>query len=105
MGEIQAKWYAKEYGMKTSTVRMFNVYAEHEDLNPTRAHVIPALVRKAILYPMVPFIVYGTGTQTRSFLYADDAVRGIASTCDRISDRDIMYIESVHMTTIIELTE
>jgi len=105
MGEIQDKWYAKEYGMKTSTVRMFNVYAEHEDLNPTRAHVIPALVRKAILYPMVPFIVYGTGDQTRSFLYADDAVRGIVSTCDRISDGNIVNIGSDQRMTIRYLAE
>jgi nucleoside-diphosphate-sugar epimerase len=105
MGEIQAKWYAKEHGMKTSTVRMFNVYAEHEDLNPRTAHVIPALVRKAVLYPKVPFIVYGTGNQTRSFLYADDAVRGMVSTCDKISDGDVVNIGSEQRITIRQLAE
>jgi nucleoside-diphosphate-sugar epimerase len=105
MGEIQAKWYAKEYGMKTSTVRMFNVYAEHEDLNPRTAHVIPALVRKAVLYPKVPFVVYGTGNQTRSFLYADDAVRGIVSTCSIISDGGVVNIGSDQRVTIRELAE
>jgi nucleoside-diphosphate-sugar epimerase len=105
MGEIQAKWYAKEHGVKTSTVRMFNVYAEHEDLNPKTAHVIPALVRKALLYPKVPFIVYGTGNQTRSFLYADDAVNGIISTCDKISDGDVVNIGSEQRLTIKQLAE
>jgi nucleoside-diphosphate-sugar epimerase len=105
MGEIQAKWYATEHGMKTATVRMFNVYAEHEDLNPKTAHVIPALVRKAVLYPKVPFVVYGTGKQTRSFLYADDAVRGIVSTCDKISDGDVVNIGSDQRVTIRQLAE
>jgi len=105
MGEIQAKWYAKEHGVKTSTVRMFNVYAEHEDLNPKTAHVIPALVRKAVLYPRVPFVVYGTGNQTRSFLYADDAVSGIVSTCSGISDGDVVNIGSDQRVTIRELAE
>jgi nucleoside-diphosphate-sugar epimerase len=105
MGEIQARWYAKEHGMRTSTVRMFNVYAEHEDLNPRTAHVIPALVRKAVLYPKVPFVVYGTGNQTRSFLYADDAVRGIVSACDKISNGDIVNIGSDQRVTIRQLAE
>jgi len=105
MGEIQAKWYAKEHGVNTSTVRMFNVYAEHEDLNPKTAHVIPALVRKAVLFPKVPFIVYGTGNQTRSFLYADDAVNGIISTCDKMSDGDVVNIGSDQRLTIRQLAE
>jgi nucleoside-diphosphate-sugar epimerase len=105
MGEIQAKWYAREYGMKTATVRMFNVYAEHEDLNPKTAHVIPALVRKAVLYPKVPFVVYGTGEQTRSFLYADDAVRGIVMACGKISDGDVVNIGSDQRITIRHLAE
>jgi GDP-D-mannose 3', 5'-epimerase len=105
MGEIQARYYAKEHGMKTSIVRMFNVYAEHEDLNPKTAHVIPALVRKAVLFPNVPFIVYGTGDQTRSFLYADDAVRGMVSTCETISDGDVVNIGSDRRLTIRQLAE
>ncbi len=103
MGEIQAKWYAQEYGIRTSIVRMFNVYAEHEDLNPVKAHVIPALVRKAILYPKVEFLVYGTGNQTRSFLYADDAVNGIVQTCEKISNGDVVNIGSDQRFTIKQL--
>jgi nucleoside-diphosphate-sugar epimerase len=83
VGEIQCQAYHQDYKMDISIVRMFNVYGENEDLDPARSHVIPALIRKAILYPREKFIVYGDGLQTRAFLYVSDAVRGLLLTIEK----------------------
>lgn len=68
MGEIQLGW-AK--GIDIGIARIFNIYGENQDLGET-AHVVPALIRKAILYPKEEFIVWGDGKQSRDFLYASD---------------------------------
>jgi GDP-D-mannose 3', 5'-epimerase len=52
--------------------RIFNVYGPCEQLGET-AHVIPTLVRKAIVSPE-DFVVLGDGTQSRCFVYVSDCV-------------------------------
>lgn len=106
MGEIQAQWYAKEYGMKIAVIRMFNVYGEREDLELNKAHVVPALVHKAVKYPkMNPYIVFGTGKQTRSFLYVSDSVTGILVATEKTENADPINIGTDERVTIKELAE
>jgi nucleoside-diphosphate-sugar epimerase len=70
VGEIQLKWMRD---MKIGIGRIFNIYGEGEE--PDRdAHVVPALIRKAILYPREEFEVWGNGNQTRDLLHVDDCV-------------------------------
>jgi nucleoside-diphosphate-sugar epimerase len=70
LGEMQL-------GLMTDTdvgiARIFNVYGEGEPLDET-AHVIAALVRKAVLYPKQEFTVWGDGSQSRCLLYVLDCV-------------------------------
>jgi nucleoside-diphosphate-sugar epimerase len=71
LGEIQLSW------LKTTQIgiaRIFNIYGENEDPNHESAHVIPSLIRKAILYPDVEYLVWGDGKQSRDFLYVSDCV-------------------------------
>jgi nucleoside-diphosphate-sugar epimerase len=73
LGEVQLKWMKD---MKVGIARIFNVYSEGED--PTGVpHVIPDLMRKAVLYPDVEFQVWGDGQQTRDFLYVADCVEAL----------------------------
>lgn len=70
LGEMQLSWMK---GIDIGIARVFNIYGENEDLGEN-AYVIPALIRKAILYPQEEFIVWGDGNQTRDFLYVSDCV-------------------------------
>ncbi len=70
LGEIQLSWMKD---IRIGIARIFNVYGENEDLGES-AHVVPALIRKAILYPEEKFIVWGNGKQSRDFLYVADCV-------------------------------
>ncbi|MFC2039438.1 NAD-dependent epimerase/dehydratase family protein [Chloroflexota bacterium] len=73
LGEMQLSWMKE---LDISIARVFNVYGENEDLGEN-AHVIPALIRKAILYPQEDFIVWGNGRQTRDLLYVSDCVDAV----------------------------
>ena len=70
MGEIQLSWVKD---MDIGIARIFNVYGENEAADEN-AHVVPALIQKAIGYPSNEFIVWGDGNQSRDFLYVSDAI-------------------------------
>jgi nucleoside-diphosphate-sugar epimerase len=84
-GEILGRRYHEELGLKVAIVREFNVYGEREDFNPETSHCIPALIRRAIEREN-PFVVWGTGEQSRSFLYVSDAINGMLLAMRKVSN-------------------
>ncbi len=70
LGEVQLQWMR---GVGIGIGRIFSIYGEGEEPNED-AHVVPALIRKAVLYPREKFEVWGDGNQTRDLLHVDDCV-------------------------------
>lgn len=65
--------YRREFGVDARIVRIFNTYGPNMDPNDGRAitnFVMNALAGKDL-------VIYGDGSQTRSFQYIDDLLRGI----------------------------
>jgi dTDP-glucose 4,6-dehydratase len=56
-------------------VRIFNTYGPR--MRPHDGRAIPTFVRQALANE--PLTVFGDGSQTRSFCYADDLVRGLVA--------------------------
>lgn len=73
LGEIQLGWMTK---LNVGIARLFNVYGEGEEPDEN-AHVVPSLIRKAILYPEVEFRVWGDGRQKRDLIYVEDVVEAL----------------------------
>ena len=65
--------YQTHYGLETRIVRIFNTYGERMMADDGR--VIPNFINQALKNE--PITVYGDGSQTRSFCYVSDLVRGI----------------------------
>lgn len=65
--------YHTQQGVNTSIVRIFNTYGPRMRSHDGRA--IPNFIRQALADE--PLTVYGAGSQTRSFCYVDDLIRGI----------------------------
>jgi dTDP-glucose 4,6-dehydratase len=65
--------YHSQQGVNTSIVRIFNTYGPRMRSHDGRA--IPNFIRQALANE--PLTVYGAGSQTRSFCYVDDLIRGI----------------------------
>src|SRR6478735_6271342 len=65
--------YHRQQGVDTCIVRIFNTYGPRMRSHDGRA--IPNFIRQALANE--PLTVYGDGSQTRSFCYVDDLIRGI----------------------------
>jgi len=81
LGEIQLQWMQRP---NIGIARIFNVYGENEQPDKN-AHVVEALIRKAILHPVEEFRVWGDGEQTRDLLYVADAVEALLGLEERAS--------------------
>jgi dTDP-glucose 4,6-dehydratase len=71
--EALAMAYHRQQGVNTAIVRIFNTYGPRMRAYDGRA--IPTFLRQAIAGK--PVTVFGDGSQTRSFCYVDDLIRGI----------------------------
>ena len=71
--EALAMAYHNQQGVNTAIVRIFNTYGPR--MRPHDGRAIPTFVRQALSNE--PLTVYGDGSQTRSFCYVDDLIRGI----------------------------
>jgi len=71
--------YNKQYGEKFVCIIPTNIYGPHDNFNLNDAHVIPALIHKCFLAreKHEKFIVSGTGTPLRQFIYAEDLAKNI----------------------------
>lgn len=67
--------YHRQQGVDTSIVRIFNTYGPRMRARDGRA--IPTFLRQAVQDQ--PLTVFGDGSQTRSFCFVDDLVRGLVS--------------------------
>ncbi|MFT4049293.1 MAG: SDR family oxidoreductase [Solirubrobacterales bacterium] len=86
--------YRRQQGVDTAIVRIFNTYGPRMRSNDGRA--IPTFLRQALQDS--PVTVFGDGSQTRSFCYVDDLIRGI------IALADSGYGEPVNIGNPVELT-
>lgn len=81
MGEMALKAYHRQYGMKTSSVRIFTAYGPREN----ETHAIIALIAKAFI-KQDPFEIWGTGEQERNFTYVSDIVDALILAAEKIDD-------------------
>jgi dTDP-glucose 4,6-dehydratase len=65
--------YHRQQGVDTCIVRIFNTYGTR--MRPHDGRAIPTFVRQALANE--PLTVFGDGSQTRSFCYVDDLIRGL----------------------------
>ena len=92
--------YWREYQSNIGIVRIFNTYGPR--LDPTDGRVVSNFVCQAIQGQ--DLTVYGDGSQTRSFCYVDDEIRGILALLDS-NERGPINIGNPVEFTMLELAE
>jgi dTDP-glucose 4,6-dehydratase len=65
--------YHRQQGVDTAIARIFNTYGAR--MRPHDGRAIPTFMRQAL--ENKPITVFGDGSQTRSFCYVDDLIRGL----------------------------
>jgi len=101
-GEIQARAYSEQYGMKIAIVRPTNPYGPRDTFDLRRSHVLPALIIRAEAREN-PFVVWGTGSAIRSFVHARDVARGMLLALERYAVCDPVNLAAAETTSIAAL--
>jgi dTDP-glucose 4,6-dehydratase len=92
--------YHRQQGVDTAIVRIFNTYGARMRAHDGRA--IPTFLRQALIDR--PITVFGDGSQTRSFCFVDDLVRGIIALAES-GEHDPVNIGNPDEFTLLELAE
>jgi dTDP-glucose 4,6-dehydratase len=67
--------YHRQQGVDTAIVRIFNTYGPR--MRPHDGRAIPTFARQALA--QMPLTVFGDGSQTRSFCFVSDLIRGLVA--------------------------
>lgn len=100
MGEMALRAYHKQYGIKTSAVRIFTAYGPREN----ETHAIIALIAKALLH-MDPYPIWGNGEQDRNFTYVTDIVDALIAASNSIENGSPINAGRSDRVTINETVE
>ena len=92
--------YHRQQGVDTCIVRIFNTYGKR--MRPYDGRAIPTFIRQA--QANQPITVFGDGSQTRSFCYVDDLVRGLVALA-KSGEHLPVNIGNPQELTLVELAE
>jgi nucleoside-diphosphate-sugar epimerase len=105
--ERMCRHFSEDFGVYTRVARFHNVYGPHGTWDGGREKAPAAICRKVIeakLSHNREIKIWGTGSQTRSFMYIDDCLKGI----DLIMDSNILEpinLGSSEMVSINQLVD
>jgi dTDP-glucose 4,6-dehydratase len=99
--------YLRQQGVDTCIARIFNTYGPR--MRPNDGRAIPTFMRQALTDK--PVTVFGDGSQTRSFCYVDDLIRGLVALAESGVHEPVNLGNPEEMTLlemakcVVELTE
>ena len=99
--------YLRQQGVDTCIARIFNTYGPR--MRPNDGRAVPTFLKQALSDR--PLTVFGDGSQTRSFCYVDDLVRGLIALAESDVHEPVNIGNPSEMTLlemaklVIELTE
>jgi len=83
---VQGQAAKKQYDFNSIHLLQVNLYGPGDNFDPESSHVIPALIKKiheAKESGVRNIELWGSGKQTREFLYVEDAARGIVDAMEK----------------------
>jgi len=92
--------YHRQQGVDTAIVRIFNTYGPR--MRPHDGRAIPTFMRQALADR--PLTIFGDGSQTRSFCYVSDLIRGIIALAESGHHHPV-NIGNPNEFTLLELAE
>jgi dTDP-glucose 4,6-dehydratase len=92
--------YHRQQGVDTAIIRIFNTYGARMRAHDGRA--IPTFLRQALQDR--PITVFGDGSQTRSFCYVDDLIRGMIALAESGHHHPV-NVGNPNEFTLLELAE
>jgi GDP-L-fucose synthase len=103
---VQGQAYRQQYGFCSIYLLPVNLYGPRDNFDPAVSHVIPALIKRCIdarETDASDIVVWGDGSPTREFLYAEDAAEGIVLASERYDKSDPVNLGSAFEISIRDL--
>lgn len=100
--------YNRQFGRQYVSVMPTNLYGPNDNYDLESSHVLPALIRKAHEARErgdTEYVVWGSGTPRREFLYVDDLADACVFLAERGYDGPLINIGAGEDVTIRELAE
>src|SRR5213082_2929420 len=92
--------YHRQQGVDTAIIRIFNSYGAR--MRPHDGRAIPTFLRQALQDR--PITIFGDGSQTRSFCYVDDLIRGMIALAES-GYHDPVNVGNPNEFTLLELAK
>ena len=104
VGELYLDFWRREFGLAYAALRLSNVYGPRQ--NPHGEAGVVAIFCERMLAQKTP-VIYGTGEQTRDFVYVGDVVQAVkAAVSDRVQGVfNIGTARETSVSTLCEMTE
>ena len=103
-----AQAYREQYGFNAVYLIPTNLYGPRDNFDSDTSHVVPALIRKCVEAKRKgdkEIAVWGDGTATREFLYAEDAADAIVYATEQYDGGEPVNVGSGQEIDIKTLTE
>ena len=100
--------YQRQYGRQYISVMPTNLYGPNDNYDLANSHVLPALIRKAHEAKArgdADYMVWGSGTPRREFLYVDDLADACVFLMEAGYDGRLLNVGTGEDVTIRELAE
>ena len=101
-----AETYNQQYGRQYVSVMPTNLYGPNDNYDLATSHVLPALIRKAFEARQrgdAEYVVWGSGTPRREFLYVDDLADACVHLMEQGYDGPLVNVGTGEDVTIAEL--
>jgi len=105
---VQAQAYREQYGFNAIYLLPVNLYGPRDNFDPRSSHVIPALIRRVIEAQEAgvdEVVVWGDGSPTREFIFAEDPAEGIVRATELYNGPEPVNIGSGNEISIKDLAE
>ena len=100
-GEMYCKTYFDNFGLRTTSLRYFNVYGPYQDPNSEYSAVIPIFIRQA--FANKPITIFGDGETSRDFTFIEDVIQ--ANLCAALTESSDGHTVNVAYGNRCTLTE
>jgi GDP-D-mannose 3',5'-epimerase len=102
--------FREDYGLRTRVARFHNVYGPHGTWDGGREKAPAAICRKVIeakLSGQHEIVIWGSGHQTRSFMYIDDCIKGVQliMNSDILEPINLGSSEMVSINQLVDIVE
>lgn len=96
MLEVQSTAYQEQYGDNFICVIPTNIYGEYDNFSIDNGHVIPSLIHKCYLAKEScnPFVVCGTGSSLRQFIYSTDLAKLMLWTLYKYTEKEPIILSA-----------